>query len=42
MKLRTEKSQSKTSSMNQSSESICQNSLVMNQNWAYTHFKVIF
>ena len=24
------------------SESTCQNSLVMNRNWTYTHFKVIF
>ena len=40
--VKSEKSQSKSSSMNQSSESTCQNSLVMNQNWAYTQFKVSF
>ena len=38
-KLRTDKSQSKSSLMNQSSESTCQNSLIINRNWAYTHFK---
>ena len=36
IKLRREKSQNKSPLMNQSSESTCQSSLVMNQNWTYT------